>query len=162
MRTITTSTSLATRRRTSRCWTTRTDRSWAPTQYWWRPGAGRNRWLPRDRAESGQPRNKDAIAVIDANTAGRCRRTDVLGSMREGCAGSSHDVKNPILGSPRVPRQAQHDRPVGYGQEHPAGSADQGQRDGATFNAETMEAFSSQGDGTLTVIKGQDSPTSFA
>jgi hypothetical protein len=33
--------------------------------------------------------------------------------------------------------------------------------DGATFNAATMEAFSSQGDGTLTVVK-EDSPTSFS
>ena len=32
--------------------------------------------------------------------------------------------------------------------------------DGATFNPSTMEAFSSQGDGTLTVIK-ENSPTSF-
>ena len=32
--------------------------------------------------------------------------------------------------------------------------------DGATFNPKTMEAFSSQGDGTLTVIK-ENSPTSF-
>jgi hypothetical protein len=32
--------------------------------------------------------------------------------------------------------------------------------DGATFNAKTMEAFSSQGDGTLSVIK-ENSPTSF-
>ena len=32
--------------------------------------------------------------------------------------------------------------------------------DGATFNPETMEAFSSQRDGTLTVIK-ENSPTSF-
>src|SRR5579862_3949990 len=32
--------------------------------------------------------------------------------------------------------------------------------DGATFNPATMEAFSSQGDGTLTVIK-ETSPTSF-
>ena len=32
--------------------------------------------------------------------------------------------------------------------------------DGATFNPATMEAFSSQGDGTLTVIK-ENSPTSF-
>jgi len=33
--------------------------------------------------------------------------------------------------------------------------------DGATFNPATMEAFSSQGDGTLTVVK-EDSPTSFS
>jgi DNA-binding beta-propeller fold protein YncE len=33
--------------------------------------------------------------------------------------------------------------------------------DGAAFNPATMEAFSSQGDGTLTVIK-ENSPTSFA
>jgi len=32
--------------------------------------------------------------------------------------------------------------------------------DGAVFNPHTMEAFSSQGDGTLTVIK-ENSPTSF-
>jgi hypothetical protein len=32
--------------------------------------------------------------------------------------------------------------------------------DGATFNPATMETFSSQGDGTLTVIK-ENSPTSF-
>jgi hypothetical protein len=32
--------------------------------------------------------------------------------------------------------------------------------DGATFNPATMEAFSSQGDGTLTVIK-ENSPTDF-
>ena len=32
--------------------------------------------------------------------------------------------------------------------------------DGATFNPATMEAFSSQGDGTITVIK-ENSPTSF-
>jgi hypothetical protein len=33
--------------------------------------------------------------------------------------------------------------------------------DGATFNPATMETFSSQGDGTLTVIK-EESPTSFS
>ena len=33
--------------------------------------------------------------------------------------------------------------------------------DGATFNPKTMEAFSSQGDGTLSIIK-ENSPTSFA
>jgi hypothetical protein len=33
--------------------------------------------------------------------------------------------------------------------------------DGAGFNPKTMEAFSSQGDGTLTVIK-ENSPTDFA
>jgi hypothetical protein len=33
--------------------------------------------------------------------------------------------------------------------------------DGGGFNPNTMEAFSSQGDGTLTVIK-EDSPTSFS
>ena len=32
--------------------------------------------------------------------------------------------------------------------------------DGAVFNPETMEAFSSHGDGTLTVVK-ENSPTSF-
>jgi len=32
--------------------------------------------------------------------------------------------------------------------------------DGAVFNPNTMEAFSSQGDGTLTIVK-ENSPTSF-
>ena len=32
--------------------------------------------------------------------------------------------------------------------------------DGAVFNPKTMEAFSSQGDGTLTIVK-ENSPTSF-
>jgi len=32
--------------------------------------------------------------------------------------------------------------------------------DGATFNPSTMEAFSSQGDGTLTIVK-ENSPSSF-
>ncbi len=35
-----------------------------------------------------------------------------------------------------------------------------GGTDGAAFNPKTMEAFSSNGDGTLTVIK-ENSPTSF-
>ena len=35
-----------------------------------------------------------------------------------------------------------------------------GGSDGAVFNPATMEAFSSQGDGTLTIIK-ENSPTSF-
>jgi hypothetical protein len=77
-----------------------------------------------------------------------------------GCAGLAIDAKNNILfaacreNKNMVILSAEDghiitDLPIGNG------------CDGATFNPETMEAFSSQGDGTLTVIK-ENSPTSFA
>ena len=44
-------------------------------------------------------------------------------------------------------------------QNHRSAAARRG-TDGAVFNPKTMEAFSSQGDGTLTVVK-ENSPTSF-
>ena len=103
--------------------------------------------------------DKAAIAVIDANTMKMVGKYDVS-SKGAGCAGLALDAKNNILFA--ACRENKNmvilsatdghiitDLPIGNG------------CDGATFNPATMEAFSSQGDGTLTVIK-EDSPTSFS
>ncbi len=103
--------------------------------------------------------DKSAIAVIDANTMTMTGKYDVS-SKGGGCAGLALDAKNNILFA--ACRENKNmiilsatdghiitDLPIGNG------------CDGATFNPETMETFSSQGDGTLTVIK-EDSPTSFS
>jgi DNA-binding beta-propeller fold protein YncE len=102
--------------------------------------------------------DKDAIAVIDANTMKMTGKYDLSSKSGE-CAGLALDAKNNILfaacrkNNDMVILSATDghiiaDLPTGVG------------CDGATFNPATMEAFSSQGDGTLTVIK-ENSPTSF-
>lgn len=103
--------------------------------------------------------DKSAIAVIDSNTMKMVGKYD-LSSKGGGCAGLALDAKNDILFA--ACREKNNmiilsatdghiitDLPIGVG------------CDGATFNPDTMEVFSSQGDGTLTVIK-ENSPTSFA
>lgn len=103
--------------------------------------------------------DKAAIAVIDANTLKMIGKYDVS-SRGSGCAGLALDAKNNILFA--ACREKQNmvilsatdghiitDLPIGNG------------CDGVTFNPETMEAFSSQGDGTLTVIK-ENSPADFS
>lgn len=103
--------------------------------------------------------DKSAIAVIDATAMKMVGRYD-LSSHGGGCAGLALDAQNGILFA--ACREKNNmiilsaadghiitDLPIGVG------------CDGVVFNPETMEAFSSQGDGTLTVIK-EDSPTSFA
>ena len=103
--------------------------------------------------------DKAAIAVIDANTMKMVGRYDVS-SRGGGCAGLAMDTKNNILFASCRDNKNMiilsatdghiiTDLPIGNGS------------DGATFNPSTMEAFSSQGDGTLTVVK-EDSPTSFS
>jgi DNA-binding beta-propeller fold protein YncE len=103
--------------------------------------------------------DKAAIAVIDANTMKMVGKYDVS-SKGGGCAGLALDAKNNILFAACRDNKNMiilsatdghiiTDLPIGSGS------------DGATFNPATMEAFSSQGDGTLTVIK-EDSPTSFS
>jgi DNA-binding beta-propeller fold protein YncE len=102
--------------------------------------------------------DKDAIAVIDVNTMKMVGKYDVS-SKGGGCAGLALDAKNSILFAACRDKKNMiilsatdghiiTDLPIGSG------------CDGATFNPATMEAFSSQGDGTLTVIK-ENSPTSF-
>jgi DNA-binding beta-propeller fold protein YncE len=103
--------------------------------------------------------DKSAIAVIDATTMKMIGKYD-LSSKSGGCAGLALDAKNNILFAACRDKNDMvilsatdghilADLPIGQG------------CDGATFNPETMEAFSSQGDGTLTIIK-EKSPTEFA
>jgi DNA-binding beta-propeller fold protein YncE len=102
--------------------------------------------------------DKSAIAVIDAKTMTMVGKYDIS-SKSGGCAGLALDVKNNILFAACRDKKDMvilsatdghiiTDLPIGQG------------CDGATFSPATMEAFSSQGDGTLTVIK-ENSPTSF-
>jgi len=103
--------------------------------------------------------DKGNIAVVDTKTLTVAGHYDLAGK-GGGCAGLAMDVKNKILfAACREPQgmvvlSAEDGKiittlPIGKGV------------DGAVFNSETMEVFSSQGDGTLTVIK-ESSPTSFA
>ncbi len=120
---------------------------------------------PEQAATDGQGKiyvdieDKSAIAVIDASTMKMTGKYD-LSSKGGGCAGLALDAKNNILFA--ACREKNNmiilsatdghiitDLPIGVG------------CDGATFNPATMEVFTSQGDGTLTVVK-EDSPTSFS
>ena len=120
---------------------------------------------PEEAATDGQGKiyvdieDKAAIAVIDANTMKMVGKYD-LSSKGGGCAGLALDVKNQILFASCREKNNMiilsaadghiiTDLPIGVGS------------DGATFNPATMEAFSSQGDGTTTVVK-EESPTSFS
>ena len=82
-----------------------------------------------------------------------------ISSKGGGCAGLALDAKNSILFA--ACREKNNMVILSAADGHiitdlPTGNG----CDGATFNPATMEAFSSQGDGTLTVIK-EDSPTNF-
>jgi DNA-binding beta-propeller fold protein YncE len=120
---------------------------------------------PEQAATDGQGKiyvdieDKAAIAVVDAATMKMVGKYDVS-SKGSGCAGLALDVKNSILFATCRDKNNMiilsatdghiiTDLPIGSGS------------DGAAFNPATMEAFSSQGDGTLTVVK-EDSPTSFS
>ena len=102
--------------------------------------------------------DKAAIAVIDADAMKMVGKYD-LSDRGSGCAGLALDARNRILFA--ACREKNNmvilsaadghiltDLPTGVG------------CDGVTFNPDTMEAFSSQGDGTLTVVK-ENSSTSF-
>jgi hypothetical protein len=102
--------------------------------------------------------DKSNIAVVDTKSLTVTGHYDVTGKGGT-CAGLAMDVKNHILfAACRNPANMvilNADNgdiittlPIGAGS------------DGAGFNPNTMEAFSSQGDGTLTIIK-EKSPTSF-
>jgi DNA-binding beta-propeller fold protein YncE len=103
--------------------------------------------------------DKDNIAVVDAKTLTVTGHYDVAGKGGT-CAGLAIDVKNRILfatcrnPATMVILSADDGKiittlPIGNG------------TDGAGFNPNTMEAFTSQGDGTLTIVK-ENGPTSFA
>jgi DNA-binding beta-propeller fold protein YncE len=102
--------------------------------------------------------DKANIAVVDAKTMAVTTHYDLAGKGGT-CAGLAMDVKNNILfAACRSPQtmvilnaadgKILETLPIGQG------------TDGAVFNPTTMEAFSSQRDGTLTIVK-ENSPTSF-
>ena len=102
--------------------------------------------------------DKDNVAVVDVNTLKVTAHYD-LGGKGGGPGGLGLDAKNNILFAfchdPQtcvvlnaVDGKFLATLPIGRG------------TDGGGFNPKTMEAFSSQGDGTLTIIK-ENSPTSF-
>ena len=102
--------------------------------------------------------DKDNVAVVDAKTLTVTAHYE-LGDKGGTPAGLAFDVKNHILfvacrkPANMVMLNADDGKfiaalPLGAG------------TDGAVFNPATMEAFSSQGDGTLTVIK-ENNPTTF-
>ena len=103
--------------------------------------------------------DKDNVAAVDAKSLTVTAHYDLAGKCG-GPAGLAFDAKNRILFA------ACHNPAV-----MAILGADDGKLittlpinpgvDGAGFNPNTMEAFSSQGDGTLTVVK-ETSPTSFA
>jgi DNA-binding beta-propeller fold protein YncE len=103
--------------------------------------------------------DQDNVAVVDANTMKVTGHYD-LGGKGTGPGGLGLDAKNHVLfvfcHEPAVCVILNADDgkiittlPIGTGV------------DAGGFNPNTMEAFSSQGDGTLTIIK-EDSPTNFA
>jgi DNA-binding beta-propeller fold protein YncE len=102
--------------------------------------------------------NKDQVAVVNAKTMSVTARYD-LGGKGGTPAGLAFDPKNRILfvacRNPATMVMLNADTGQILGAV-PIGAA----VDGATFNPRTMEAFSSQSDGTLTVIK-ENSPSSF-
>src|SRR5204862_5725049 len=102
--------------------------------------------------------DKDSVAVVDAKTMEVTAQYSLNGK-GGGNAGLALDAKNHVLfvacRNPQTmvmldARNGKYlaDLPIGRG------------CDGAVFNPKTGECFSSQGDGTLTVIK-EKSPTSF-
>ncbi len=102
--------------------------------------------------------DKDNIAVVDAKTMTVTAHYDIK-DKGAGPGGLGIDVKNGILFA------ACHDPAVMVILKASDGKIIttlplDGSTDGAGFNSNTMEAFSSQGNGTLTVIK-ENSPTSF-
>jgi DNA-binding beta-propeller fold protein YncE len=120
---------------------------------------------PEQGASDGKGRvyidleDKDKVAVVDAKAMKKTGEYD-LGGKGGTPAGLALDAKNNVLfvccrrGQVAVILNANHGKiistlPIGNGV------------DAAEFNPATMEAFSSQRDGTLTVIK-ENSPTDFA
>lgn len=120
---------------------------------------------PEQGASDGQGRlyidleDKNSVAVVDAKTLAVTAYYD-LGGQGGTPAGLALDAKNHILfvccrnPATAVILDANDGKILGV---QPIGAG----TDGAAFNPDTLEAFSSQRDGTLTVIK-ESGPTSFA
>jgi hypothetical protein len=103
--------------------------------------------------------DKASIAVVDAKTLTVTGRYDLAGKGGI-CAGLAIDRKNNILFAACRNPQTMVVIHAGDGKilaTLPIGAG----TDGAAFNPKTMEAFSSQADGTLTIVK-EESPTTFS
>ncbi len=103
--------------------------------------------------------DKDAIAVVDTNTLTVTGRYDIS-SVSGGCAGLAIDAVHDILFASCSDKKNMVMLNATNGkilQVLPTGEGS----DGAEFNPDTLEAFSTQGEGTLAVIK-ENSPTSFS
>ena len=103
--------------------------------------------------------DKGSIAVVDVKTLAVTARYDLAGKGGT-CAGLAIDLKNNLLFATCRDPQTMVILSATDGKildTLPIGSGS----DGAVFNPATMEAFSSQGDGTLTIVK-EASPTSFS
>ena len=103
--------------------------------------------------------DKNNIAVIDAKSMTVTAHYDLQGKGGT-CAGMAMDVKNNVLFATCRNPQAMVILNAANGDIITTLPIGQG-TDGAVFNPSTMEAFSSQGDGTLTIVK-ENSPTSFS
>jgi DNA-binding beta-propeller fold protein YncE len=102
--------------------------------------------------------DKASIAVVDAKALKITAHYDLAGKGGT-CAGLAIDIKRNILFAACRNPQTMVILNAADGkilETLPIGSG----TDGAVFNPKTLEAFSSQGDGTLTIIK-ENSPTSF-
>jgi len=102
--------------------------------------------------------DKGNIAVVDAKTMTVTAHYDLAGKGGE-CAGLAMDVKNNILFAACRSPQNMVILSAGDGKILATLPIGRGS-DGAVFNPNTMEAFSSQNDGTLTIVK-ENGPTSF-
>ena len=102
--------------------------------------------------------DKGNIAVVDAKTMTVTAHYDLAGK-GDGCAGLAMDVKNNILFAACRSPQNMVILSAGDGKILATLPIGRGS-DGAVFNPNTMEAFSSQNDGTLSIVK-ENSPTSF-
>ena len=103
-------------------------------------------------------RDKDNVAVIDARTMTASAHYD-LGGKGGRCSGLAIDVKNHVLFAACREPQTMVMLNAGDGKiisALPIGSG----VDSAIFNPKTMETYSAQVDGTLTIVK-EKSPTSF-
>ncbi len=103
--------------------------------------------------------DKVGIAIVDTNAMKTTGKIDLTGKA-DGCTGLAIDKAHELLfaacNEPNVmvvisakDNKILTTLPIGKG------------CDGATFNPDTMEAFATAGDGTLTVVK-ESSPTTFA
>jgi DNA-binding beta-propeller fold protein YncE len=120
--------------------------------------------VPEQAASDGQGHHyvniedKGTIAVVDVRALKVTKHYDLAGK-GGGPGGLGLDVKNRILFAMCHDPQTCVVLGADDGKILAALPIDRG-TDGGGFNASTMEAFSSQGDGTLTIIK-ETGPTSF-